>query len=155
MRCHLSLKLQNLPPVKSDHHPLLFDLQSDLSRHSRDLCSLKRLDWLILTHKEKVWWVCEGKLELRGGLVYYKKEAAFFGEWSSINLIRSLRDSPLYLSKRRLKLMVSSLSFKSLQSCYFSYMLHTCKSIRHLVKNEDSRDRERVLAMFDCVGRGR
>ena len=51
--------------------------------------------------------------------------------------------------------MVSSLSFKSLQSCYFSYMLHTCKSIRHLVKNEDSRDRERVLAMFDCVGRGR
>ncbi|RYQ95164.1 hypothetical protein Ahy_B08g090220 [Arachis hypogaea] len=36
-----------------------------------------------------------------------------------------------------------------------SYMLHTCKSIRHLVKNEDSRDRERVLAMFDCVGRAR
>lgn len=81
-------------------------------------------------------------------MVSYIKEAAFFG-WGVIfyqlNKKDFIRDSRLYLSKRRLKLIVSSLSFKSLQSCYFSYMLNTCKSTRRLVRNEDSRPVERGL----------
>lgn len=54
MECHFSRKL--LSGICLQSNPittlfLLFDLQSDLSRHSRDLCSLKRLGWLILIKK--------------------------------------------------------------------------------------------------------